>query len=123
LEENESILHQPLGELLRREISVEFLKKELTIPEFLKKEIPLGILDKEIHFRRVKTDMPYDSSVVEQTRCFSCGKDTPATVATCLHCGAHIEATYKLPSSKPSEDTDEGYDADVSLIDVADDLL
>jgi hypothetical protein len=123
LEEKESILHQPIGELLRREISVEFLKKELTVPEFLKKDIPLGILDKEIHFRRVKTEAPCDTSVVEQTRCFSCGKDTPATVASCLHCGAHIEASYQQPSFEPREDTGRAYAADLSLIDVAEDLL
>lgn len=68
MQDGDSIFRQPLGEVLRREISADFLKKELTIPEFLKNDIPLGILDKEIHFRRRPEEPPDDSAAVEQTR-------------------------------------------------------
>jgi hypothetical protein len=39
---------KPVSEILRKELSADFLKKELTIPEFLKREIPVSNFDKDV---------------------------------------------------------------------------
>lgn len=95
-EKKDGILHQPVGEILRKEIKADFLKKDLhvpdalkrdiTIPEFLKRELPVGdFLGKEITLRRKRES-------VDQVVCFACGRETPSTVSRCLHCEASIEA-------------------------------
>jgi hypothetical protein len=87
-DKKDGILHQPVGDLLRREIRAgDLLKKELHVPEALKREIPVGsFLSKEIHFGRRK-------ETIDQVTCFACRKETPGTVAHCLHCGATLEAS------------------------------
>jgi hypothetical protein len=102
-EKKEGILHQPVGDLLRKEIDAgelfrkelhipeslkrditipEALKREITLPEILKREIPVGnFLSKEITFRRRK-------ETAGQVTCFACGNETPGTVSRCLHCDA-----------------------------------
>lgn len=95
MDEKESIFKKPVGDILRKEISADFFKKEITLPDFLKKEIPGGILDKDILFWRSEPGQTEEPEVIEQAQCFSCGKDTPATVSTCMHCGAHIEVSYE----------------------------
>lgn len=132
MKENESIFHQPLGEVMRKEISADFLKKEISLPRFLRKEINGGFLDTEIRFSRrdnyqTESKRTSDSPVVELTRCYSCGKPTPATVASCLHCGAHIEATYKKPEpgKEPEQTVNRArrYEQPKTLIDLAEDIL
>jgi hypothetical protein len=90
----DSILYQPVGELLNREINAgdllrkelhipevlkrditipDVLKRDITIPEVLKREIPVGnFLSKEITFRRRK-------DTVDEVTCFACGNETPGT--------------------------------------------
>ncbi len=126
MEEKDSIWRQPISELLQKEITADFLKKELTLPEFLKKEIPGGILDKEIVFRRKRSDDTVEDEEIEQTVCFSCRKETPATVSTCVHCGAHIEATYKRDNYLQQLEAQEGAqvsEESVSLLDLSDEIL
>lgn len=80
-------LHVP--EVLKKDVKdlslPDSLKKEITVPEALKKEIPVGdFLGKEIHIRRRK-------DTIEQLPCPTCGRPTPSTVSHCLHCEAPIE--------------------------------
>jgi hypothetical protein len=127
VEEKESIWRQPIGEILHREITADFLKKELTIPDFLKKEIPGGILDKEIVFRRKRSDDVVEGEDIEQTVCVSCGKETPATVSTCVHCGGHIEATYQrenyLQQLETTREQVGAGEESQSLLDISDEIL
>ncbi len=122
MEDGKGILHQPIGELLQREISADFLKKEIKLPDFLKKEIPGGILDKEITFGRRKRVAAADDEV-EQMTCTMCGRQTPATVASCLHCGAHHEVSVddSRATGRASRSPDDDFSS--SLIDLSDELL
>ncbi|MBN1289569.1 MAG: hypothetical protein JXA49_08040 [Actinobacteria bacterium] len=77
-----SIEKQPPGDLMQRERSGhEFLDEDFR--DFFKEKT--GARDQA------------DDSVeeVKQIRCYSCGKDTPATVCTCLNCGAPLDVDYK----------------------------
>lgn len=71
---------------------------------------------------------------VRQIRCYSCGKETPATVSTCLNCGAPHDVEYEKgqPPEDPDtstslidteEEPDEVEDAPISLIDAWDEEL
>lgn len=95
MDEKDSMLRQPIGEVLRKQLSADFLKKEIAVPGFLKKEIPGGILDKDVLFWRKQAKQAEEAEDIEQAECFACGKETPATVSTCMHCGAHIEVSYE----------------------------
>lgn len=130
--DEDSVLRQPLGELMKREISADFLKKELTLPDFLKKDLTIpeffkkeirgGILDKEIHLRRQKPEVGYESPVVQLLTCGACGKQTPSTVNTCLNCGEHIDAAYMMEDPRRYEVHKE--DAGPrDLIDLAEEIL
>jgi len=136
MDEKESIWRQPISELLQKELSAEFLKKdlsadflkkELTLPEFLKKEIPGGVLDRDVLFWKKRSAEAPDEDEIEQTVCFSCRKETPATVSTCVHCGAHIEATYKRDNYLRQLETDQKQDraeeGSLSLLDLSDEIL
>ncbi len=125
----DSILYQPVGELLNREIKAgdllrkelhipevlkrditipDVLKRDITIPEVLKREIPVGnFLSKEITFRRRK-------DTVDEVTCFACGNETPGTVSRCLHCDAVLgpgETVHEEPANDYIRDP-------VSLVDM-----
>jgi hypothetical protein len=117
-EEKESIFKVPLGEALRRDLSLDFLKKE----------IPGGFLDKEIRFRKRKDAVEEDMAGVQQVTCYACRRATPSTVGTCLHCGAPLEAGYRNPEVPPAEAQRNDYisheNAPVkSLIDMEEEIL
>lgn len=127
MDEEKSIFRQPIGEVLRRELSADFFKKEIALPDFLKKEIPGGILDKEILFWRKQPAQVEEEDHIEQASCFSCGKETPVTVSTCVHCGAHIEASFErenyLRGLTPGK-SQTGSDVEPkSLLDLTDEIL
>ena len=115
----DGILHQPVGELLRKEINAgdllrkelhipEALKRDIMLPEVLKREIPVGnFLSKEITFRRRR-------ETVAQVTCFACGCETPGTVSRCLHCDAVLgpgETVHEEPANDYIRDP-------VSLVDM-----
>lgn len=125
--EKESIFHQPLGEVMRREVNADFLRKELTT-DFLKKEIPLGrlgFLDRDIHLRKKQQEAPVrESSGVPQVTCFACKNETPSTVSKCLHCGAHLAERQEVETAAPPPSL--SLDLNMpsrSLIDIAEDIL
>jgi hypothetical protein len=120
-DKKDGILHQPVGDLLRREIKAgdlfkkelhvpEALKRDITMPEVLKRDIPVGsFLSKEIHFSRRK-------ETIDQVTCFACRKETPGTVAHCLHCGATLEVPR--PADEPEGFSPAFFRESVSLIDM-----
>ncbi|MHB8894366.1 MAG: hypothetical protein ACYC99_04195 [Candidatus Geothermincolia bacterium] len=111
-EKKDGILHQPIGELLKKEITADFLKKDLHVPEALKREIPVGkFLSKEITLKRRK-----DS--VDQVVCFACGRETPATVSRCLHCEATLEAPEPAMVFEEREPSTGYFKESVCLIDM-----
>ncbi|MBU1672625.1 MAG: hypothetical protein KKF41_09365 [Actinobacteria bacterium] len=82
----DSILHTPMGELLKRDITIpDAFKRDLNMPEALKKEIPVGdILHKEINVRKQE---PAPGVIP----CPSCGQPTNSGAVRCVICGASIE--------------------------------
>lgn len=120
-----SIWKQPLGEVMKKEMTIpEALKKDITIPEVLKKDIndlPIGdFLRKEIHIRRQVETTADDE--VEMVTCTNCGKETPATVANCLHCESPLEGGYKPRKAPKIEEPDTSDEPPISLIDSWEDL-
>lgn len=113
-EKKDGILHKPVGELLKKNLSVpdvlkkditipEVLKKDLSVPEALKKEIPLPeFLTKDISFSdllgrersspRKPAHVPLEcSSMVDQMECPRCGFMTPSNIDRCVGCGADLD--------------------------------
>ncbi len=103
-EKKDGILHQPVGELLKRDLSVpEFLTRDISIPEVLKKEIPLpefltrdisfsDLLGKERSTQRKPAHVPLNcSSMVDQMECPRCGYMTPSNIDRCVGCGADLD--------------------------------
>ncbi|MFH1150551.1 MAG: hypothetical protein V1748_08765 [Actinomycetota bacterium] len=87
----ESILRTPMGELLKKEITVpDALKRDLSVPEVLRREIPVGdILHKEITVRK-------QEPIPEIIPCPSCGQPTKSCTTRCAICGASIEGIEGL---------------------------
>ncbi|MBU1672626.1 MAG: hypothetical protein KKF41_09370 [Actinobacteria bacterium] len=103
-EKKEGILHQPVGELLKKDLSIpEVLKKELSVPEVLKKEIPLPeFLTRDITFsdllgreksppRKPAHVALHCSSMVDEVECPRCGVMTPSNLDRCVGCGADLD--------------------------------
>ncbi len=98
-EKKEGILHQPVGELLKKEITVPSpLKRDLTVPQALKKDISVGdILHREITVRKQEPSP-------DVIPCPSCGQPTNSGATRCAICGASIEGIdglrYKAAEQK-----------------------
>lgn len=120
---SKSIWKQPLGEVMKKDLTIPDVMKKDIIPDILRTDVndlPIGdFLRKEIHIRR-QVDVQ-DEDEVEMTTCASCGRETPATVSTCLHCESPLEEGYRPRKALKIEEPEIDDGPPLSLIDSWDD--